>query len=94
VRKKLPLAKGPVSKFRSQKPAAEYLETHSVAEVWNQLPEEKQAKPSAALKKLIRERHANAKSPISIRFVPEQIGRQENRRDEVVVLDAITNVHR
>jgi predicted DNA binding CopG/RHH family protein len=73
VRKKLPLAKGPVSKFRSQKPAAEYLETHSVAEVWDQLPEQKQAKPSTALKKLIQERHAKAKSPISIRLVPEQI---------------------
>jgi len=73
MKKKLPLAKVPLPKFRSDKAAAEYLETHSVAEVWDQLPEEKQAKPSAALKKLMQERHAKAKSPVSIRLVQEQI---------------------
>jgi predicted DNA binding CopG/RHH family protein len=35
--------------------------------------EASQAKPSAALKKSIQERRAQAKSPISIRLVPEQI---------------------
>jgi len=73
MKKKLTLAKKPLPKFRSDKAAAEYLETHSVAEVWDQLPEEKQARPSAALEKLIQERHAKAKSPVSIRLVPEQI---------------------
>jgi predicted DNA binding CopG/RHH family protein len=73
MRKKLPSAKAPLPKFRSDKAAAEYLETHSVAEAWNQLPAGKQAKPSAALRKAIRERHAQAKSPVSIRLVPEQI---------------------
>jgi predicted DNA binding CopG/RHH family protein len=73
MKKKLTPAKAPLPKFRSDKAAAEYLETHSVAEVWDQLPEEKQAKPTAALGKLIRARHAKAKSPISIRLVPEQI---------------------
>jgi len=44
-----------------------------VTEVWDQLPESKPAKPGAALAESIRERHARAKSPISIRLVPEQI---------------------
>jgi predicted DNA binding CopG/RHH family protein len=70
MKKKLPPAK---AKFRSDKEAADYFETHSVAEVWNQLPEGKPAKPSRALSKSIRERHRAAKSPISIRLVPEQI---------------------
>ena len=41
MKKKLPSAKVPLPKFRSDKAAAEYLETHSVAEVWDQLPEDK-----------------------------------------------------
>src|SRR5271154_1133323 len=73
MKKKLRLAKEALPKFRSDKAAAEYLETHSVAEVWDQLPEEKQSKPSAALEKSIEERHAKAKSPVSIRLVPAQI---------------------
>ena len=73
MKKKLPSAKMPLPKFRSDKAAAEYLETHSVAEVWDQLPEGKQARPSAALSRSIRQRHTQAKSPVSIRLVPEQI---------------------
>ncbi len=73
MKKKLLPAKSPLPEFRLDKAAAGYLETHSVAEVWDQLPEEKQSKPSAALRKMIQERHAKAKSPISIRLVPEQI---------------------
>jgi predicted DNA binding CopG/RHH family protein len=73
MKKKLPPAKTPLPKFRSDKEAAEYLEAHSVAEVWNQLPEGESAKPSAALAKSIRERHRRAKAPISLRLVPEQI---------------------
>jgi predicted DNA binding CopG/RHH family protein len=73
MKKKLLLAKSPLAEFRSDKAAAGYLETHSVAEVWDQLPEEKQSRPSAALRKMIQGRHAKAKSPISIRLVPEQI---------------------
>ncbi len=73
MKKKLTSTKASLPKFRSDKAAAEYFEEHSAAQVWDQLPEEKQAKPSAVLKKLIRERHAKAKSPISIRLVPEQI---------------------
>src|SRR5258708_22490794 len=73
MKKKLPLAKTPLPKFRSDKAAAEYLGTHSIAGVWDKLPEEKQAKPSAVLKKSIQERHAQTKSPVSIRLVPEQI---------------------
>jgi predicted DNA binding CopG/RHH family protein len=73
MKKKLMSTKVPLPKFRSDEAAAGYLETHSVAEVWDQLPEEKQSKPSAALRKMIQGRHAKAKSPISIRLVPEQI---------------------
>jgi len=73
MKKKLPSAKAPLPKFRSDKAAVEYLETHSVGEVWDQLPQAKQSRPSAALTKSIRERHAQAKSPVSIRLVPEQI---------------------
>jgi predicted DNA binding CopG/RHH family protein len=73
MKKKLPPAKGPLPKFRSDEEAAEYFDTHSVAEVWDQLPAGRQVKPSAALAKSIRERHARAKSPISLRLAPEQI---------------------
>ena len=73
MKKKLPPAKMPLPKFRSDEQAAEYFETHSVADVWDHLRESKRAKPSAALAKSIRERHARAKSPISLRLVPEQI---------------------
>lgn len=73
MKKKLSPAKLPLPKFRSDKEAADYFETHSVADVWDQLPEAKAAKPSKALEKSIRERHASAKSPISIRLGPDQI---------------------
>ena len=73
MKKKLPLAEAPLPKFRSDELAAEYFETHSVADVWNQLPEGKLAKPSKALAKSIRERHTAAKTPISIRLGLEQI---------------------
>jgi predicted DNA binding CopG/RHH family protein len=73
MKKKLQPAKVPLPTFRSDEEAAEYFDTHSVAEVWDQLPAGRQAKPSAALAKSIRERHARAKSPISLRLAPEQI---------------------
>src|SRR5881628_2330949 len=73
MKKKLSRAQMPLPNFRSDKDAAEYFEGHSVAEVWDQLPESRPAKTSAALAKSILERHARAKSPISIRLVPEQI---------------------
>ena len=73
MNKKLPSAKVPLPKFRSDKEAAEYFETHSMADVWDQLPAGKPAKPSATLVKAIRERNVAAKAPISIRLVPEQI---------------------
>jgi hypothetical protein len=71
MKKKLPLAKVPLPKFRSDEEAADYFETHSVADVWNQLRASKPAKPSRALAKSIRERHALAKSPTSVRLDPE-----------------------
>jgi predicted DNA binding CopG/RHH family protein len=66
-------AKSPLPNFQSDREAAEYFETHSVASVWDQLPEAPQAKPSPALARKIRDRHARAKSPISLRLAPEQI---------------------
>ena len=73
MKSKLPSATVPLPKFRSDQEAAEYFQSHSVAEVWNQLPESNAAKPSRALAKSIQERHAAAKSPISIRLGPDQI---------------------
>ncbi|HUK17972.1 MAG TPA: hypothetical protein VLW65_16220 [Bryobacteraceae bacterium] len=73
MKKKLPPAKTPLPRFRSDKEAADYFQTHSLAEVWDQLPQVEPAKASEGLEKSIRERHTAAKSPISIRLGPEQI---------------------
>jgi predicted DNA binding CopG/RHH family protein len=73
MEKKLPSAKAPLPKFRSDNEAARYFETHSVADVWNDLPAAKAVKPSRDLTAAIRKRHASAKSPISIRLAPQQI---------------------
>jgi hypothetical protein len=73
MKKKLPSAKMPLPEFLSDADAADYFEKHSVAGAWNQLPAAPETKPSKALTKAIRERHEAAKSPISIRLVPEQI---------------------
>ena len=73
MKKRLPPAKTPLPRFRSDKEAADYFQSHSVAEVWNQLSDAKPAKASKALEGSIRERHTAAKSPISIRLGPEQI---------------------
>ena len=73
MKKKLAAAKTPLPKFRSDQEAAEYFDSHSVAHVWDNLPAGQPAKPAPALAKSIRERHARAKSPISLRLVPEQI---------------------
>jgi predicted DNA binding CopG/RHH family protein len=73
MKKKLSPAKFPLPRFRSDQEAADYFESHSIASVWDQLPETRQAKPSSSLAKNIRERHARAKSPISLRLAPEQI---------------------
>jgi hypothetical protein len=73
MKKRLPSAKTPLPKFRSDQAAAEYFDSHSVAGVWDQLPETSPAKPDPALAKKIRDRHAKAKSPISLRLTAEQI---------------------
>src|SRR5258708_7031579 len=73
MKKKLPAAITPLPKFRSDKEAAEYFETHSVADGWGRVPKKKTGKPSAPRTQALRVRHAGAKSPISIRLVPEQI---------------------
>jgi predicted DNA binding CopG/RHH family protein len=73
MKKKLAHAKMPLPRFHSDKDAADYFQAHSVADVWNELPEATPAKPSKAVEKAIRDRHAAAKSPISIRLGPEQI---------------------
>jgi hypothetical protein len=58
MKKKLPPAKVPLPKFRTDKEAAEYFDSHSVAEVWDRLPAGKPAKLSSSLAKSIRARHA------------------------------------
>src|SRR5450759_1496500 len=73
MKKKLSPAKPPLPKFQSDQEAAEYFESHSVASAWDQFPEAPQAKPLPALARQIRDRHARAKSPISLRLAPEQI---------------------
>src|ERR1019366_3918851 len=73
MKKNLSPAKLPLPKFQSDQETAEYFEAHSVAGMWDQLPEAPKAKPSPALAGKIRDRHARAKSPISIRLAPEQI---------------------
>jgi predicted DNA binding CopG/RHH family protein len=73
MKKKLTPAKAPLPSFRSDQEAADYFQTHSVAGVWRQLPEADSAKVSKGLEKSIRQRHAAAKAPISIRLDPQQI---------------------
>jgi predicted DNA binding CopG/RHH family protein len=73
MKKKRSPVRSPLPRLETDKEAAEYFERHSVARIWDQLPAVKPAKPSPALMKKIRDRHARAKSPISIRLDPEQI---------------------
>ncbi len=72
-KKRLPPAKLPLPKLKSDREAADYFETHSVATVRDRLTEAPQARPLPALAKKIRGRRAQAKSPISLRLAPEQI---------------------
>lgn len=73
MKRRRPPATSPLPKFSSDEAAAEYFETHSVADVWDSLPESKPDKLSKPLAETIRKRHAAAKSPISIRLGAEQI---------------------
>ena len=73
MKKKMTPARSPLPKFRSDEEAADFFETHSVAKILEELPEEPRVKVAPSLSKRIRERHAQTKSPISIRLEPEQI---------------------
>lgn len=73
MKKKLTPATAPLPRFRSDKEAADYFQSHSMTRMWSQLPEADPAKVSKALEKSIRQRHPAAKAPISIRLDPEQI---------------------
>lgn len=73
MKQRLPTAKTPVPRFESDRAAAEYFETHSVAEIWDELPAVKPPQPAKALRTSIRERRNSAKSPISLRLDPQQI---------------------
>ena len=64
MKKNLSAAKSPLPKFQSDREAAEYFETHSVAGVWDELPEAAQAKPAAAVARKVRDRHACGKSAV------------------------------
>ena len=57
--RRLSPAKPPLPKFQSDRQAADYFENHSVAGVWDQLPEAPLAKPSPALAEKIRGRQAS-----------------------------------
>ena len=72
-KKSLSPAKWPLPKFKSDHEAADYFESHSVAGVLDQFAQAPQAKLTPALSKKIHDRHAQAKSPISLRLAPEQI---------------------
>jgi hypothetical protein len=71
MKKRVSPAKAPLPKFESDQEAADYFESHSVAGVWDQLPQTSPAKVSPAMAKQIRDRHARAKSPISLRLAPK-----------------------
>ena len=58
MKKTLTPARPPLPKFKSDEQAAEYFGSHSVASVWDRLPEAPQAKPSPALAGKIRDRRA------------------------------------
>jgi predicted DNA binding CopG/RHH family protein len=73
MKKKLPPTKLPLPKFHSHKEAANYFDSHSIAEIWDRLPGSKAAKLSPSLGKSARARHAQTKTPISLRLEPEQI---------------------
>ena len=73
MKKRLKQAKAPLPGFRSDREAARYFDEHSVAGAWAELPAERPARLSPSLAESIRERHAGAKSPISLRLAPEQI---------------------
>jgi predicted DNA binding CopG/RHH family protein len=73
MKRKMPSAKAPLPKFKTEQDEAEYFDKHSVADLWDQLPKAKAIKLSAALAARIRDRRARTKSPISIRLEPEQI---------------------
>jgi predicted DNA binding CopG/RHH family protein len=73
MKKRLPPAKTPLPRFSSEEEVARYFESHSVADVWDRLPEGRRAKLSAALADAVRAKHAQAKAPISLRLEPQQI---------------------
>jgi len=76
--------------FKSGKEAAEYFETHSVGDVWDQLAETRQTKPSTALANAIRQRHSRVKSPISrFAWLPNRL--QRTARDYPSIKDPRPN---
>jgi hypothetical protein len=56
MKNKLPSATLPLPGFRTDREAAEYFDTHSIADIWDQLPRARPAKLSADLAKSIRKR--------------------------------------
>jgi predicted DNA binding CopG/RHH family protein len=73
MKKKSSPVKAPLPGFHSDQETAEYFESHSVADVWDRLAEGTPVKLKAALAKSIRARHAQTKSPVSLRLESEQI---------------------
>ncbi len=78
MKKQLPSAKLPLPEFRSEKAAADYFGSHSLADVWDQLPAAKSAKPAAHRhsEKSIRELACSRAKSSRLHhsdFVPDQI---------------------
>jgi hypothetical protein len=80
MKRNLTPGKSPVPYFQSDREAAEYFETHTVVSVWDRLSQAPEAKSSAALARKIRDRHARAKSPISLRLAPSRSLRRSTAR--------------
>ncbi len=73
MKKRSSLIKAPLPVLHSDRETADYFDSHSVADIWDRLPESKPVKLKAALAKSIRARHTPAKSPVSLRLESERI---------------------
>jgi predicted DNA binding CopG/RHH family protein len=73
MKRKLLPTRIPVPEFHSDPEAADYFESHSVADLWDQLAEGEPVKLSKVLAKSVRERQTRPKSPVSLRLEQGQI---------------------
>lgn len=71
--KELAEAEWPLPDFPDDEAAAQYFETHSLANIWDKLKPVSPSKLAPEQSRKIRERHAQHKAAISIRLQPDQI---------------------